>query len=88
MKYTVVWVGTAEQALTEIWLAAKDRNAVSAAAQSIDHALETNPLGVGESRDFGQRIVFVAPLAVIYSVRSQENLVRVRRVWTIRPWQR
>jgi hypothetical protein len=84
MKYTVTWVGTADRALTNIWLAASDQNAVTLAARAIDSALQFNPAEVGESREFGLRIAIALPLAVLFSVHPPDMLVKVLRVWRIR----
>ena len=84
MKYDVVWVGTAERRLTEIWLASRFRSVVTQAAQAIDQELAIRPLDVGESRDFGQRILLAMPLGVIYQLHSERRIVRVLRVWEIR----
>lgn len=81
MKYTVVWVGTAEKALTELWLQAANRQTIAAAAHLIDRMLELVPDDVGESRDFDQRLVFASPIAVLYFVNHDDMLVRVLRVW-------
>ena len=84
MKYAVDWVGTAERRLIEIWLSSRRRDAVTRAAQAIDRELEAHPFDVGESRDFGQRILLAMPLGVVYEVRSENKLVRVLRVWEIK----
>jgi hypothetical protein len=85
MNYTVVWVGTAERALGNIWLLASDRSTVTKAAEAVDRALATNPEAIGESRDFNQRIIFSPPLALTYAIHADDRLVRVLRVWRIRP---
>ena len=85
MKYTVIWVGTAENALANIWLTSRDQSAVTSAARAIDTALQSNPSEVGESRDFGLRIAFAAPLGILFSVHQDDMLVKVLRVWRIDP---
>lgn len=84
MKYTVVWIPSAERRLTEIWLESSDREAVTLAARHIDRDLETRPLDVGESRESVRRIILSGPLGVAYSIREDDMLVRVLRVWPIR----
>jgi hypothetical protein len=84
MKYDVVWVGAAEQRLIEIWLASRFRHAVTQAAQAIDQELATRPLEVGESREFGRRILLVIPLGVVYRAFPEKKLVRVLRAWEIK----
>jgi hypothetical protein len=84
MKYTVVWVRTADEALTNLWLSARDRTAVTEAARVIDADLKFEPQEVGESRPFEQRILFEFPLAVLFTVHEQDRKVKVVRVWRIR----
>ncbi|HTQ41083.1 MAG TPA: hypothetical protein VMJ32_19010 [Pirellulales bacterium] len=81
MKYTVIWRPSAEQALTSIWLAARDRSAVTSASSGIEIALQLNPNNVGESRSSGRRIMFIYPLAVIFRVIKKDMQVRVLKVW-------
>ena len=61
MKFTVVWAGTAEAALAEFWLRVDDRRQISDAARMIDRALGLDPEGIGEAREFDQRVIIVPP---------------------------
>jgi hypothetical protein len=81
MSYTVVWLPPAEQDLADLWIQAGDRNAVTAAADEIDHRLKYDPLGEGEARAGQTRILFVPPLAVLYDVSEPDRLVTVWAVW-------
>jgi plasmid stabilization system protein ParE len=81
MRFTVIWLPKAEERLTEIWLAAADQAAVSAASDDIDRLLMVNPLGVGEPRTAKIRYLYQMPLAVYYEVVPADRLVRVRSVW-------
>ena len=65
MNFTVEWVPEAENQLTAIWLAARDRNAVTRAAHRIDQLFRSNPLQYGESREGTDRIMFEPPLGVL-----------------------
>ncbi len=47
MIYLVEWSDLALQLLAAIWLAAINRNAITAASQAIDLALETSPSTIG-----------------------------------------
>lgn len=80
MTYTVIWLKSAEDDLTAIWLSARDRNAVSRAAQEIDAVLQRSPDDVGESREEG-RILLMAPLGVTFEVHAKDRLVRILEVW-------
>ncbi len=70
----------AEDELTAIWLAARDRYAVTEAASRLDAILRADPQEVGESRDGDKRIAFSDPLAVIFRVLPG-NFVEVTHVW-------
>jgi hypothetical protein len=83
VRYTVVWLASAEAELATIWLSATDRDAVSRAAQQIDLLLQREPEEAGESRAEG-RILLIAPLGVAFEVVSQKRLARVLEVWRFR----
>jgi hypothetical protein len=84
MKYDVVWVGTAERRLTQIWLASRFRSVITQAAQAIDKELSNRPFDVGESRGIGQRILLAMPLGVVYELHADKKLVRVLRAREIK----
>ena len=82
MKWTVVYLPECEQELANLWLDPVSRADIADAANRIDRLLQRNPDQVGESRDEeGQRIVFVAPLAVLFNVKQDDRLVEVIHVW-------
>ena len=83
MKFTVVWKPRAENELTELWIAASDKNLVAHAAHQIDSELRDGPLEVGESREGKFRILCVLPLVVSYEVIEADCIVRVVRVRAI-----
>ena len=83
MNFTVVWVGSAEQQLTDIWLSAGDKADVTQIARTIERELASHPNAIGESRESGQRILCLPPLGVRYQVSMQDRLVRILRVWHI-----
>jgi plasmid stabilization system protein ParE len=81
MTYQVVWLPSALDELTSIWLAASDRASVTAASQRIDERLAASPLLQGESRDSdSERIVFDPPLQVLARVSQGEHTVWVAAV--------
>lgn len=80
MKYTVVWPAEVEQKLTQMWLAGRDRQAISEATDRIEQVLGSDPINVGESRAGNFRILVEDPLAVIYSVSPKDCLVNVVEV--------
>ena len=77
MNFKVHWKPIAESQLAEVWLRAKDRAAVVAAADSIVERLENDPLGNGESRSGADRFIIETPLSVTYRIdeRSQTVLI-------------
>jgi hypothetical protein len=81
MSWTVVWLPGAERELAELWLEASDRNAVTEAAHWIDQRLKSEPENEGESRPDGRRILFAAPLGVIFRAISRDQRVVVSHVW-------
>jgi plasmid stabilization system protein ParE len=81
MNYVVEWTPSALQDLAEIWNTAADRSAVTAAANAIDAALARDALTQGESREGNVRILFIAPLAIFFTVDASSHLVRVHAVW-------
>ena len=81
MRYTVIWVPDAEQELAAIWMAAGDRDAVTAAAHRIDQILRRYPDQKGESRPEGRRILLEPPLGVLFIVQPLDRIVYVLNVW-------
>jgi hypothetical protein len=80
VKWTVVWHSDAMNHLTEIWLRAADRNAVSLASHVVDQTLGQSPELAGEEF-YGDRLFDFAPLSVIYRVSEPDCLVTVLQVW-------
>ena len=60
------------------------REAIMQASAEIDRQLQTAPRDQGESRDDATRILFQAPLAVLYEVDDSRKLVRILRTWAFR----
>ena len=80
MKFTTSWLPSAESRLLEIWLAARDRQAIQEANADIESVLATRPLTAGESRAGAFRIYCSGPLAVVYSVSEADRMVKVAEV--------
>ena len=81
MTFTVLWKPTAERELTQLWLAAADRQAIAEAADRIDAELRRAADSVGESRSGDVRILIVPPLAVYFDVSPADRLATVFAVW-------
>ena len=84
MNFTVVWDPDAEQELIMLWLAARDRSAITAASHAIEQRLGNDPANEGESRPPGMRITFEPPLGIIFRVDESPYTVRILRVWRVR----
>jgi mRNA-degrading endonuclease RelE of RelBE toxin-antitoxin system len=79
MKYTVVWLPSAENELARMWLQGSDRRAISAASDQIDRALRINPEMKG--RQLGdRRLLRVPPVAVLFRVYPDDRMVKVIQV--------
>jgi hypothetical protein len=85
MKWTVVWKQVPEDKLASLWTEAapEDRQAISAAADTIDRELRTDPRSLGESRSGNERTFICSPLAVLFEVHPQDYRVVVFKVWRV-----
>jgi hypothetical protein len=79
-KYTVVWLKSVHHELGEIWLAASDRNAVTAASAEIDRELASGAEEKGKALSEGLRVYDAPPLRAVYYVDSPNRLVEVCRI--------
>lgn len=80
MKFTVTWLPSAETRLIQIWLSARDRQAIQEANSNIESVLASQPQTAGESRAGTFRIYCSGPLAVVYSVSEADRMVKVAEV--------
>lgn len=79
--YTVVWLQDAADQLIEIWLAASDRNEITAAVEALDQLLADDPIDwMSREVSEGLRAITVLPLRVIYVVRTPDRIVDVASV--------
>jgi hypothetical protein len=67
-RYTVVWVESSQNELAELWIAALDRAAVTAAADAIDEELSEDAPQKGIELREDLRALFAPPLRVIFAV--------------------
>jgi hypothetical protein len=79
-RFTVMWHGDARNELAELWMAAPDRGAVSAAADSIDLHLSTDATAKGTSIPDALRQFTVPPLRVLFAVSEADRTVRILEV--------
>jgi hypothetical protein len=87
MNFAVNWDEDTLQDLAALWTAANsaERRAITRACEQVDQLLGTDPLGVGESRPFGFRFVYIAPLAIQYHIADDERTINIVEVRHIRP---
>src|SRR5439155_6821334 len=62
MNYRVIWTRRALIELTNLWIAATNRAAVTAASNRIDQRLASDPSSYGESRAESDRLAYEPPL--------------------------
>lgn len=79
-RYSVVWVKSAQDELTELWLTAVDRNAITTAANEIDQVLRDDAPARGAELSEGLRSFFAPPLKAIFSVSEDDRIAEVLRV--------
>jgi hypothetical protein len=79
--YTVTWTKAAVNELTNLWLNALDRSAVTRASARIEALLRSNPYAQSESRDGNKRVIFAPPLGVMFTVSDADRIVTVRAIW-------
>jgi hypothetical protein len=84
MNFTVIWTERAEQHLAAL-LIGGDRDAITAAADRIDHLLARDPLDQGESRGHDGRLMFERPLGAYFRVEPTTRRVYVVTVGPARP---
>ena len=77
--YTGAWHQQALNELTVIWTAADRRQAVTDSVVRIDRALRVDPAVKGVDF-YGDRLLVVVPLAVVYSVRENDRKVEILSV--------
>ena len=77
MNFRVRWTRIARDQLATVWLAHHDRNSVTVAAHRIEQQLRRDPMDCSEDRPTGRRVIFDAPLVVLYRVNTATNVVTV-----------
>jgi hypothetical protein len=83
VRYSVACTPAADGQLAALWITARDRASVTAAALEIEKALSVEPLAAGESREGNQRILFIGPLGVRYLVEPEDLRVVSIQFWTV-----
>jgi hypothetical protein len=76
MRHSVVWRDKALQRLAKVWMRATDKDAVNRAVNRADRLLATEPESRGRDY-FGDRVLTVVPVWVLYAVRPDDRIVEV-----------
>jgi hypothetical protein len=76
----MTWRGETKRKLADVWLASDDRRAISAAADRVDALLANNPELVGEEF-YGDFLIAVPPLSVVYSISTEDRVVEILDVY-------
>jgi hypothetical protein len=86
VKFAVQSSRTALNTATQFWLSgdSAERLAITKAVAVVDQALSRNPGEEGESRDFGERVMFAAPLVINFTIDDANRVVRVEAVRQIK----
>lgn len=74
--YTVVWHEKVLDELAEIWIASEQQQAVTGSVNSVDRILRSDPSIKGVDF-YGDRLLVVFPLAVVYVVKDQDRVVEI-----------
>jgi len=83
--YTVVWARLAQDQLAELWLAAQNRQWITAAADYIERSLRQDPYrGSTRSTESLFELV-VAPLSVAFTISDDDRRVTVTGVTLVKP---
>lgn len=83
MPYTVVWHEQAIDELAAVWTASEQRQAVTECVARVDRMLQTDP-GIKGVDFYGDRLLVVPPLALVYAVREQDRIVEILTVTKLR----
>ena len=81
MNFTVSWTPAAQDELAAIWLASRNRNAITKAAARIDTLLRTRPETHGALLFDTVRELIVAPLGIQFEVVEDDLVVFVLAAW-------
>jgi hypothetical protein len=81
MRFTLTYLPSARDELAQLWLAARDRNAVTASSDSIELSLRHDPDRKGDEVQASLRSIVVPPLVYYYVVSPEDRLATV---WSVR----
>lgn len=79
MMFTVVWHKQALGELANAWLATADKQQLSDSVNRVDATLRLNPKVKGVDF-YGDRLLVVVPLAVVFAIREEDRIVEILQV--------
>lgn len=84
MIWTVTYRQSAENELTELWLASSAKDELARAANDVERRLRTDPLSAGQELAGVYRIIVEGPVAFLYKIYEQDYRISVTAVflWT------
>ena len=84
MNYAVDWSQHALDELAAVWLAAADRNAVTASSHRLESAIGNDPYTESFERNSSvNRTAIDLPLGLDYEIIEDDKKVRILRVWSL-----
>ncbi len=81
MRYTVIWADSTRAELAKMWLDAKNKQAVTKAADEIDDLLATQSHEAALKFPQQPQLMSRDGLAVIYEIHPDDCLVKVMGIW-------
>lgn len=78
-KYTVLWVASARDELTSLWLKAENRKTLTHSTHLIDQMLSIDPETRGYQID-NYRTLSIKPLSILFEIFPDDRIVKVLEV--------
>jgi plasmid stabilization system protein ParE len=88
VNYAVFWTQEAYESLLDVASVLQVSEQVVRAVEEIHRLLAENPDQQGESRPGGRRIMFAAPIGVIYRMDARLRWVVISKAWGYLPRSR
>lgn len=77
MRFTVIWLPSALEDLSSLWIAGPNRQAISDAANGIEATLNIDPVLRGEMLAGSLRILIADPLQIAYRIVEADRIVQI-----------
>lgn len=82
MPWILDWDEVPLNDLATVWMQAPDPQAITDAANEVDRQLVSSPESKGVEF-YGDRLIVVPPLHVVFQVDSGKHRVKVIHIWTV-----